>query len=214
MDCSTPGFPVLHYLLEFAQTHVHWAGDNTQSLSSLTPFSSCPQIFPTSESFPVSWLLASGGKIIGASASVLPMNIQSWFFFLWLFSLISCCPRDSQGFSPVPQLKIINFSALSLLYGPTLTSVHDYWKNHRFDSMDLCWSSDVSAFEYTVQVCHSFFFFFLRSTSPLILWLQSPSIELLEPKKVNSAWLLSFPIYLLWSDGTGCHDFRFLNAEF
>ena len=88
MDFSTPGFPVLHYLLEFAQTHVHWAGDNTQSLSSLTPFSSCPQIFPTSESFPVSWLLASGGKIIGASASVLPMNIQSWFFFFFYDCLV------------------------------------------------------------------------------------------------------------------------------
>ena len=46
---------------------------------------------------------------------------------------------------------------LSLLSGPTLTSVHDYWKNHSFDCMDICQQSDVSAFEYTIQVCHSFF---------------------------------------------------------
>ena len=49
-----------------------------------------------------------------------------------------CCPRDSQESSLAPQLKSINSSALSLLYGPTLTSVRDYWKNHSFDYMDLC----------------------------------------------------------------------------
>ena len=48
--------------------------------------------------------------------------------------------------SPTPRFKSIDSSALSLLYGPTLTSVHGYWKNHNFDYMDLCWQSDVSAF--------------------------------------------------------------------
>ena len=48
--------------------------------------------------------------------------------------------------SPTPQFKSINSLALSLLYGPTLTSVRDYWKNHSFDNMDLCQQSDVSAF--------------------------------------------------------------------
>ena len=55
-------------------------------------------------------------------------------------------PRDSQESSPTPQFKSINFSTLSLLYGPTLTSIHDYWKNDNFDYPDLCWQSDVSAF--------------------------------------------------------------------
>ena len=41
--------------------------------------------------------------------------------------------------SPTPQFKRINYSVLSLLYGPTLTSIHDYWKNHTFDYTDLCW---------------------------------------------------------------------------
>ena len=45
---------------------------------------------------------------------------------------------------------------LCLLYGPALTSIHDHWKNHNFDKMDLCWQSDVSALEYVVWVCHSF----------------------------------------------------------
>ena len=80
MDHSTPGFPVLHYLLELGQTHVHWGGDAIQSSkSSVIPFSSCLQSFPASGSFLMSWLLASGGQSIGASASALPMNVQDWF---------------------------------------------------------------------------------------------------------------------------------------
>ena len=50
---------------------------------------------------------------------------------------IDWSPRDSQEFSPTPQFKSINSLALSLLYGPTLTSGHDYWKNHSFDYIDL-----------------------------------------------------------------------------
>ena len=77
IDCSMPGFPVLHYLLEFAQTHVHWVDDAIQSSHPVAPFSSCPQSFPTSGSFPMKQLFASGGQSSGASAlaSVLPMNI-------------------------------------------------------------------------------------------------------------------------------------------
>ena len=80
MDCSTPSFPVLHYLPEFAQTHDHWVGDAIQPFHSVIPFSSCSQSFPASESFPMSWLFTSNGQSIGASASssVLPMNIQGW----------------------------------------------------------------------------------------------------------------------------------------
>ena len=53
---------------------------------------------------------------------------------------------DSQESFPTPQLESIDSLVLSLLYGPTLTSVHDYWKTHSVDYMDLCWQSDVSAF--------------------------------------------------------------------
>ena len=77
--CSTPGFPVLHHLPEFAQTHVHWVGDAIQPSHPVAPFS-CPQSFPAWGSFPMSQLLfASGGQSIGASASVFPMKIQGWF---------------------------------------------------------------------------------------------------------------------------------------
>ena len=48
--------------------------------------------------------------------------------------------------SPAPQFESISSPALKLLYGPTLTSIHDSWKNHSFDQIDLCWQSDVSVF--------------------------------------------------------------------
>ena len=54
--------------------------------------------------------------------------------------------QDSQESSPAPQFGVIKSSVLSLLYGSTFTSIHDYWKNHSFDYMDFCWQSDVSTF--------------------------------------------------------------------
>ena len=96
-----------------------------------------PSVFPSIRVFffffPVSQFFISGGQSIGASASasVLPMNIQDWFPLGWL--VWSCSPRDSQGSSPTPQSESINSLALSVLYGPSLISVHDYWKNHSFD---------------------------------------------------------------------------------
>ena len=54
--------------------------------------------------------------------------------------------RDSQESSPAPQCESISSLVLSLVYGPTLTSVHDYWKSQSFDYMDLCSQSNVSAF--------------------------------------------------------------------
>ena len=100
MDCSVPAFPVLPYLLEIVQTHVHWVTDAIQP--------SCPL---SSESFLVSRLFTSGGQSIGAlaSASVLPMNIQDWFP-LGLTGLI-LQSKGSQESSPIPQLKRINSSA-------------------------------------------------------------------------------------------------------
>ena len=97
--------------------------------SSVIPFSSCLQSFPASGSFPMSWLFTSGGQKIGASASasVFPMNIQSWFPLGWLV-WSPCQPRDSQESSSAQQFKSIDSSVLSFLYGPTHTSIHDYWK--------------------------------------------------------------------------------------
>ena len=97
--------------------------------SSVIPFS-CPQSFPASESFQMSQLFASGGQSIGVSVStsVLPMNTQDWSPLGWT-GWSPCSPGDSQESSPTLQFKSINSSVLSFLYGPTLTSICDYWKN-------------------------------------------------------------------------------------
>ena len=97
--------------------------------SSVVPFSSCFQSFSASGSFPISQLFTSDGQSIGvsASASVLPMNIQVWFP-LGLTSLISLQPKSLESYS-APQFEGINSLVPSLLYGSTLTSLHDYWKN-------------------------------------------------------------------------------------
>ena len=73
-----------------------------------------------------------------SSASILPMNTQDWSPLGWS-GWISLLSKDSQESSPIPQFKSINSSVLSFLYSPTLTSIHDYWKNQSFEYMDLCW---------------------------------------------------------------------------
>ena len=96
----------------------------------------CPQSFPASESFPMSQLFASGGQSIrvSASTSVLPINIQNWPPLGWT-GWISFQSKGLSGVFSNTTFKSINFSVLSFLYSPTLTSIHDYWKNH---SLDCC----------------------------------------------------------------------------
>ena len=120
-----------------------WSLQNSCSLSpwcyptissSVVPFSSCLQSFPASGSFPMSWFFTSGGQSIGvsASASVLLMNTQDWFPLGWT----GWISLQSKGLSRVfsnTTVQRINSLVLSFLYDPTLTSIHDYWKNHSFN---------------------------------------------------------------------------------
>ena len=113
--------------------------------SSVVPFSSRLQSFPASGSFPVSRLFPSGGQSIGvsASASLLPMNIQDWFP-LGLSGWISLQSKGlSRAFSNTTVWKHQFFGAQSFLWSNS-TSIHDYWKNHSFDYMDLCWQTNIS----------------------------------------------------------------------
>ena len=110
---------------------------------SVIPFCSWPQSFPASGSFQMSQVFASGGQSIGVSTStsVFPMNTQDGFPLGWtgwislqpVLVFHSLGPRDFQESSPIPQFKSINSLALSFLHSPTLTSIHDYWKNHGLD---------------------------------------------------------------------------------
>ena len=104
--------------------------------SSVVPFSSCPQSLPASQSFPMNQLFAWGGQRTGVSAlaSFLPKKSQGWSPSEWT-GWISLQSKGvySQESSPAPQFKCINSSVLSFLHSPTLTSIHDHWKNHSLD---------------------------------------------------------------------------------
>ena len=107
MDCSTPGFPVLHHLPAFSQTHVHWVCDAIQPSLPLSPPSS-PALNLSQHLSPFQWLIISGGQSIGASAlaSFLPVHIQGWFP-LGLISLNSLLSRglSYSANSPLIQCK-------------------------------------------------------------------------------------------------------------
>ena len=114
------------------------------SLSALTsPFAST---LSQHQSFSNESPFTTNGQNIRVSASItdLPMNIQGWFP-LRLTGLILLLKRLSRVF-PAPQFKSINSSMLSLLYCPSDTSIHDYWKNSNFDFIDHCQQGDVFAF--------------------------------------------------------------------
>ena len=110
------------------------------------PFSFCAQTFPASRSFPVIQFFTSGGQStrVSALASVLLMNIPDWFP-LELTGLISLLSKGLSRVFSNTTVWTLSSSALSLLYGLALTSIHDYWKNHSFDYPDLRQQSNVSA---------------------------------------------------------------------
>ena len=158
----------------------------------------------------MSWLFISGGQSFGVSASVLPVSIQDWSpLGLTLGSTWS--PRDSQESSPTPQFRSINSSVLGFLYGPTLTSVHGYWKKHSFDYMDFVSKTMSLLF----NMLSRFVITFLPWNKHLLISrLQSPSVVILESKKIVCHCFHCFSIYLLWSNRPRCHDLSFLNIEF
>ena len=155
MDCSTSGFPVLHSLLEFAQTHVHGANDASQPSHPLSqPPLSYRQSFPASGSFPMSWLFISCDQRSGASASVLLMNIQPWFLS-GLTGLISFLPKGlSRVFSNSTVWK-------HQFFGPVFFMVqlsHPYITTGKTIALTR-WSfvgKVISAFQYTERLVINF----------------------------------------------------------
>ena len=135
MDCRMLGFPVLHHFLEFAQTHVDWVGDAIQP--------SHPRSSPSPPAFNLlrhqvlfQWV-SSSHQVTKVSEVQFQHQSFQWIFRTdFLYDLLvwsPCSPRDSQESSPTQQFKSINSSVFSFLYSPTLTSIHDHWKNHSLD---------------------------------------------------------------------------------
>ena len=131
MNCSTPGLPVHHQLPESTQTHVHRVSDAIQLSHPLSsPSPTALNLSQHQDLF--KWVIS-----LHEVAKVLEFQLQHQSF-QWTprIDLLSnglgespCSPRDYQESSPTPQFKSINSSALSFLYNPALTSIHDYWKN-------------------------------------------------------------------------------------
>ena len=132
IDCSTPGFPVHHQLSGLTQTHVHRVSDAMQPSHPLSSPSPSAFNLPSIRVFSTeSVLLISWPEYWSFSFSISLSNEYSGlisFRMDWLDLL-----ADSQESSPTPQYKSIKSMALSFLYSPTLTSIHDHWKNHSFD---------------------------------------------------------------------------------
>ena len=122
--------------------------------SSVDPLSSCPQPFPASGFFSnESVLRIRWPKYWSFSYSISPSNEHSGlisFRMDWFDLLV--VQGTLQESSLIPQFKTINSSALSFLYGPTLTSIRDYWKNHRFDYLWNYWK-----FEYWIPGMKKYF---------------------------------------------------------
>ena len=119
--------------------------------SSAVPFSSCPQSLPASGSFPMSQFFTSGGQSIGvsASASVLTMNTRDWYPLGWTGWISLQSKGLSRVFSNTTVQKHQFFGVQ--LSSQSNSHIHTYhWKNHSLDQMDLCWQSNVSAFQYAI----------------------------------------------------------------
>ena len=135
MNRSTPGLPVHHQLPEFTQTLVNWVSDAIQASHPLSS-SSPPAPNPSQHQGLFQWVNSSHEV-----AKVLEFQPQHQSFQwtprtdLLQDGLVGspCSPRDSQESSPIPQFKSINSSVLSFPHSPTLTSIHDHWKNHSLD---------------------------------------------------------------------------------
>ena len=140
MDCSMPDFPVHHQLLEPAQIHVHRVVMPSNHFILCRPLLLLPSIFSSVRVFSNESILhIKWPKYWSFSFSISHSNQYSYLSWISVPNQLKirlvgspCSPRDSQESSPTPQFKSINSLALSFLYSPTLTSIHDYWKNCSF----------------------------------------------------------------------------------
>ena len=134
MDCSITGLPINHQLLELTQTYLHRVGDAIQPSHPL--LSPSPPVFNLAQhqglfqsvSFPHQL-----AKVLEFQLHISPSNEYLGLISFRIDWLDLLAVWDSQESSPTPQFKSINSSALSFLCSPTVTSIHDYWKNHSFD---------------------------------------------------------------------------------
>ena len=166
-----------------SQTRVHWVGDTIQPSHLLSLLLFLLSVFPSIRVFSSELALCiRWPKYWSFSFRISPSNEYSGLisFIIDWFDLLAA--QGTLKSSTAPQFESIGSLALSLLYGPPLTSIHDYWKNHSFDYiLDII--SKVMSLLF--NMLFRFVIAFLRRSTCLILWLQSPSTVILEPKKIS-----------------------------
>ena len=212
MDCSTPGLPVHHQLSEFTQIHSIELVMPSNHLILCHPLLLPPSIFPTSGSFQMSQLFASGGWSIGVSAStsVLPMNIQDWSPLGWTGWISLHSKELSSIFSNTTVQKYQFFGTQLSLYSSSLI--------HMTTGKTIAltrWTFVGKVMSLLLNMLSRLVITSLpRSKCLLISWLAVIICsDFGAPQNKVCHCFLCFSIYLPWSDGTGCHDLCFMNVE-
>ena len=214
MNCSTPGLPVHHQLLELTQTHVHWVSDTIQP--------SHPLLSPSPLSFNLShhqglfqWVSSWSFKNwswIGASASawVLPMNIQDWFPLGWT-GWISLQSRGlSRVFFNTKFKRLILWC--SALFMAQLSYLYMTTGKIRALTVRIIVGKAMSL--HFNMLSRLVIAFLSRSKRLLISWLVTICSDFGAPQNKVCHCFQCFPIYLPWSGGTGCHDLSWIFSNF
>ena len=184
MDCSTPDFPVLYYLPEFTQIHVHWVGDAIQPSHPLSPASLVFNLSQHPGLLNESVLCITWPKYWSFSFSISPSNEYSglisfmidWFDLLAVQGTLKSLLQHHNSKASILHCSAFFLVHLSHLYITTR-------KNHSFDYMHLCQQSDVLLFNMLSRYVIAFL---PRFKCLLISWLESPSAVILKLKKIKS----------------------------
>jgi len=209
MNCSTPGLPVHHQLPESTQTHVLWVGDATQPshpLLLLPSISPSIRVFSNESALHIRW-----PKYWSFIFNISPCNEHpgaicfrmDWLDLLAVQGTLKC---HVQHHSSKASILLCSAFFIVQLYQPCMTI-------GKTIALTRWTFADKVMFLLFNMLSRLLITFFPRSKRLLISWLQSPSAVILEPRKKVSHYFHYFPIYLPWSDGTGCHDLSFLNVE-
>ena len=206
MDCSTPGFPVCHQLLELAQTHVHWVSDIIQTFHPLSSPSS--PAFNLSQHQGLFQWISSSHQV----AKVLELQHQS---FRWIFRAISFRIDWLDLLAVQGTLKsLLQHHSLkeSILRCSAFFMVqlsYPYMTTRKTTALTRgTFVGKVMSLIFNM-LSRLVIAFLPKNKRLFISWLQSPSAVILEPRKIKCHCFYFFPIYLPWSDGTGCHDLKF-----
>ena len=214
MNCSTPGLPVLHYLLEPTQTHVHWVSDAIQSSHPLSSPFLPPSIFPSIRVFsnesvlcirwPKYWSFSFSISTSNEYSGLISFRMDCWDLLAVQETLKSLLQHHG--------------SKASILWCSAFFTVqlsHSYMTTGKTIALTRrTFVGKVMSMLFNM-LSRLVITFLPRSKCLLISWLQSPSAVILEPSSPNKVGhcFHCFPIYLPWSDGTRCHDLSFLNVE-